>query len=127
MVKMMRVTHQDRVDSLISHFWRNGYLTVSRKFGTYLPNPKPVGSYEIDAVGKYKKSYIFGLILTEKDFDDSRLKSKLHYLSSRNTKYSTRRIKLYLGVPKAFTSRINDILSELPKENVDNIKIIVVN
>ncbi|MBU1095564.1 MAG: hypothetical protein CVV23_06540 [Ignavibacteriae bacterium HGW-Ignavibacteriae-2] len=123
----MKPTHQDRIDSLISHFWRNGYLTVSRKFGTYLPPPRPIGNYEIDAVGKYKKAYVFGLVLTENDFNNPRIKNKIEYLASQNTKYSNRRVKLYIGVPKPFFENLNNILSELPKENRDNIKIIIIN
>jgi hypothetical protein len=38
---------RERVDELITHFWRNGYLTLSRKFGKYLPDPKPIGGYSV--------------------------------------------------------------------------------
>jgi hypothetical protein len=122
---IMKKTHQDRVDSLISHFWKNGYLTVSRKYGQYLPVPKPVGRYEIDALGRFKKVYVMGIALTENEISDPKLKNKLDYLSSRNTKYSNRRIKLYVGVPKNSAQKVYDIVSLLPKDNQESIKIII--
>ena len=121
----MRKTHQDRVDALIGHFWKDGYLTVSRKYGQYLPTPQPVGHYEIDALGKFKKVYVIGIVLSENEITEPKLRSKLDYLSSRNTKYSNKRIKLFIGVPKRFVKNIYEVVSQLPKENQDSIKIII--
>ncbi len=121
----MRKTHQDRVDDLISHFWKNGFLTVSRKYGTYLPTPKPIGRYEIDALGKFKKVYVMGIVLSESDVSDPKLKQKLDYLSSRNTKYSNKKIKLYVGVTKKLVQKVYDIVAQLPKDNKESIKIII--
>lgn len=125
MVSSMKTTPRDRVDSIIDHFWKNGYLTISRKYGTYLPSPKPVGNFDIDALGKFKKTYVFGVALTEKDLDDPRIIERINYLSSQNTKYSNRKVKLYLGIPKQFSSRLRDIVSNLPKENSQNIRVIL--
>ncbi|MBN1300875.1 MAG: hypothetical protein JW995_06635 [Melioribacteraceae bacterium] len=123
---MMILKHEDRVDALINQFWKSGYLTISRKHGTFLPAPKPVGSYEIDAVGRYKKAYVFGLILGEREIADPKLLNKIKYLSSRNTKYSNKRIKLFLGVQKHLASKLNSILQELPADNRKNIQIHII-
>ena len=45
-------TKRERVDHLIDHLWSNGYLTLSRKFGKYLPAPTLLGNYEVDAIAK---------------------------------------------------------------------------
>ena len=47
----------DRVDYLIDHLWQHGYLTLSRKFGKYLPAPPRMGEYEVDAVAKFAGSH----------------------------------------------------------------------
>ncbi len=126
MVNSMRITPRDRVDSLIDHFWRNGFLTVSRKYGTYLPSPKPIGSYEVDAIGKYKRTFVLGLVLTDKDLEDPRLAARIDYLSSPNTKYSNRKTKLLLGTQKHLAAKLREIVSTLPKEKSSNIRIIIV-
>lgn len=121
---MARISHQDRVDSLINHFWQNGYLTVSRKYGSYLPSPKPLGNYEVDAIGKYKKKYVIGITLSAEDLDNPKLISKLKYLSSRNTKFSNKKVTLYLGVPSKLLIKANNLINSLPAENKQNIKLV---
>ena len=68
---MTRITEKDRVDSLIEHFWENGYLTLSRKHGKYLPKPSKIGEFEVDAVGKQNKKFVLGVTLSEKDIEES--------------------------------------------------------
>lgn len=121
---MKRITHQQRVDALINQFWREGYLTLSRKYGTYLPSPGRVGNYDIDAIGKYKKKFVLGLTLESKDFNDPKLFQKIKYLSSRNAKYSNKPVKLYVGIPKEFITKFSELLQKLPQENKENIKVI---
>lgn len=58
---MKESIRQRSVDDLISHFWKNGYLTLSRKFGTYLPTPSNVGKYEVDAIGNLKRNMLLVL------------------------------------------------------------------
>ncbi len=38
------------VDQLVDQFWKRGYFTVSRKFGTYLPEPSKVGGFDVDII-----------------------------------------------------------------------------
>ncbi len=118
------ISHKDRVDKLINHFWKDGYLTVSRKHGQYLPSPNPIGKYDVDAIGKYKKKYVIGLILNKEDLDNPKTLNKIKYLSSRNTKYSSSKVKLFLGVPGNLLEKVRDLLLQLPSENVENIKIV---
>ena len=54
---MKESIRQRKVDDLVSHFWKNGYLTLSRRFGKYLPEPSKIGDYEVDAIGKLKKNF----------------------------------------------------------------------
>ncbi len=115
---------RERVDELINHFWRNGYLTLSRKYGKYLPEPKPIGEYSVDAVGRYKKKYVIGLILSEDDFADNRIISKLNYLATRqNNKYDIK-VTLYIGVPQDRVYEASLLIEKTNSEAKKNIKIV---
>jgi hypothetical protein len=115
-------SHKDRVDALISQIWKSGYLTISRKYGKYLPSPKPIGEFEIDVLAKYKRKYIIGLIVNEKDLADPKFLSKLSYLSSRNTKYTNEKVTLLLGVSSQNENQLKEIIEKLPEENRRQIK-----
>jgi hypothetical protein len=121
---MRRISHRERVDSLISPFWKYGYLTVSRKHGSFLPAPQPVGSYEIDALGKYKKNYVIGITLREEDLIDGKILAKLNYLSSGNTIYSQKKVQLFVAVPSKFLTKASELIAKLPVENRDCIKLV---
>lgn len=118
---------EEKVDELIKHFWKNGYMTVSRKFGKYLPPPKPVGNYQVDAVGKYKKKYVLGVNLTEEELNSPNIYSKLEYLASRRTKFSNVKVTLFVGVPKRQIKKARAIVSTLNEESKKNIKLIPIN
>ena len=117
---------QRKVDDLVSHFWRNGYLTLSRKYGKYLPEPNKLGNYEVDAIGKLKKKYAIGLTLTEEELNDPKIYSKLDFLATRHTKYSNSRVTLFLGVPKELFNKVKICLKNLSSEAQKNIKVVAI-
>ena len=121
---MANERYQERVDGLIDHFWKNGYLTVSRKYGKFLPEPKPIGEYEIDAVGKLKKKFALGLLLTEDDLNNPKLYNKLNFLATRHSKYSNKNVTLFVGVPNSLKNKARIIVSSLDEIAKKNIKII---
>ncbi len=121
---MPRITEKDRVDSLIEHFWENGYLTLSRKHGKYLPNPSKIGEFEVDAVGKLNKKIVLGLTLSEQDFQNPNILRKIKFLANQRNKYSTRPVTLFLGVPDSLLSQAKRMLSELEEEVQKHIKIV---
>ena len=123
---MTRVTNQDRVDALIKSFWKDGYLTLSRRFGTFLPEPKPMGEYSVDAVGKYKKKYAVGVVVKTEEFDDPKLISKIQYLASRYDRRSNAKVTLFIGVAKDDLVKMNLILKKIDPEFRKNMKVIVV-
>ena len=121
---MYNLANRDRVDSLIEHFWRNGYMTLSRKFGTYLPEPQPIGKYNVDAIGKYKKKYAIGIILSKEELDDPAIFNKLNFLAKRNMKFPIQKITLFVGVPKKFFDKAKLLIANLNEEVRNNIKLI---
>ncbi len=123
---MKESIRQRKVDDLVNHFWRNGYLTLSRKFGTYLPEPKSVGGYEVDAIGKLKKKYAIGVTLTEEDLDNPKIYSKLEFLATRHTKYSNRKVTLFVGVPKHLFNKVKMCVSNLSENAQKNIKVVAI-
>lgn len=119
--------YQARVDDLITHFWKNGYLTVSRKYGKFLPEPKPIGEYTIDAVGKLKKKFALGIVLTDEELNNPKIYSKLNYLATRQTKFSNRQVTLFVGVPKELMNKARVVVSGLEDSVKKNIKLIAIN
>ena len=50
------------IDRLVEQFWKRGYLTLSRRYGTYLPEPAKVGTFEVDIVARYKRMKGFNVL-----------------------------------------------------------------
>jgi len=121
---MADTRYQARVDDLITHFWKNGYLTVSRKYGKFLPEPKPIGEYEVDAVGKLKKKFALGIVLTEEELNNPKIYSKLNYLATRQTKFSNKQVTLFVGVPQSMLNKARVVISGLEESVKRNIKLI---
>ncbi len=121
---MVHISEKDRVDSLIEHFWKNGFLTLSRKHSKYLPNPSKIGEFEIDAVGKYNKKFILGLTLTKEDIDNPKILRKIKFLANQRNKYSTKLVTLFLGVPQSLIPQAKKLISELEETIQKQIKIV---
>ncbi len=113
------------IDALIEQFWKRGYMTIARKFGTYLPEPSLVGGYDVDVVARYKNSYAIGIVLKESDFINlNHIKEKIIYLASRQTRFSNKPVSLYIGVSSINFFKAKQIVSELPENLRKNIFVI---
>ncbi len=121
---MVHISERDRVDSLIEHFWKNGFLTLSRKHSKYLPTPEKIGEFEVDAVGKYNKKFILGLTLTKEDIDNPKILRKIKFLANQRNKYSTKQVTLFLGVPENLIPQAKKIISSLEEATQKQIKIV---
>ena len=121
---MKKVQTQEKVDMLIQHFWKNGFLTLSRKYGKYLPEPKPVGEYEIDAVGKLRKRYAFGIILSNEDLENPITINKLKFLATRTTRHSNKKVILFVGVPGNSLAYAKKIISKFDEEIKRSVKLV---
>ncbi len=121
---MKRVQNYEKVDALIQHFWKNGFLTLSRKYGKYLPEPKPIGEYEVDAVGKLRKSYAFGIVLSNKDLENPTTINKLKFLATRSTRHSNKKVILFVGIPSNSLAYAKKIISKFDEEIRRSIKLV---
>ena len=121
--EMQNSERQERVDKLIHQFWKNGYLTLSRKYGTFLPEPPKMGHYDIDALGKLKDQYAIGVTLSAEEMENPDVKKKLEYLASRHTRYTHKTVILFVAVPKGYNSKLRKIISSLNPQIRKNIKI----
>ena len=110
------------VDLLIDQFWKNGYLTISRKFGTYLPEPQRMGGFDVDIVARYKKDYAIGITLDEMDVNDPELKNKIEFLATRQTKFTNKKVLLFIGIPNDLKKKIEFIISTMDENVRKNIK-----
>lgn len=111
------------IDLLQVQFWKRGYMTVSRRFGTYLPEPAKVGTFEVDIVARHKDDYAIGINLSESDFIDDKIINKLRYLATRHTKFTNRKVKLFVGVSYKYFKHAKLLLEQLEPEVQKNIKL----
>ncbi len=111
------------IDLLQVQFWKRGYMTVSRRFGTYLPEPAKVGMFEVDIVARHKDNYAIGINLSESDFIDDKIINKLRYLATRHTKYTNRKVRLFVGVSNKYFKHAKLLLERLEQEVQKNIKL----
>lgn len=121
---MTRMTDKEKVDSLIKHFWKNGFLTVSRKHGNYLPDPTPIGDYQIDAVGKLNKKFVLGLNLTKDDIQNPSILKKIKFLATQKSKFSMQKVSLYLGCPDDLREELELLVKQIDESLRKNIKIV---
>lgn len=121
---MMNLDRRKEIDLLIEEFWRKGYLTVSRKMGTYLPEPADIGGFEVDVIAKQRNTYAIGITLTDQDFKDLvSVKNKLLYLANRQTRGSNKRVQLFVGVSLKNFNYAKSLLEELDPDTRRNIKL----
>lgn len=119
----MEDNERKTIDLLVDQFWKKGYLTISRRHGTYLPEPGKVGSFDVDIVARYKNDYAIGITINRNDLFNPNLPSKLTYLASRHTKFSNKLVKLFIGVPLEYFKQIRAVIDELDEDIRKNIKL----
>jgi hypothetical protein len=115
---------REKVDCLIDHLWQKGYLTLSRKYGTYLPTPPPIGGYEVDAVAKYKKKIALGITVTNDELNDPRFLNKIDFLVNYNTRFPQNHVTIFLGVPNELVVKASMLISSLQEKTQNQIKIV---
>lgn len=120
----MNLTQKKNIDLLIDHFWKHGYLTVSRKFGIYLPEPTKIGDHEVDVIAKYKNDYAIGIILNAEDIESTSVREKLVFLASRQTRWTNKRVVLFAGVSFQLYGKAKSIIQTLDEDVKKNIRLI---
>lgn len=111
------------IDLLVNEFWRLGYFTISRKLGTYLPEPSNIGRFSVDVIGRQREKYAIGITLTKEDIFNPDLIEKVNYLASRKSKTSDKPILLLIGVPDDYYKQAKEILSNVNDNVKKNIKL----
>jgi hypothetical protein len=120
MTELLRRKH---VDFLVEQFWRKGYLTLSRKFGIYLPEPNSVGGFDVDVVARQKNKYAIGFTVAEDDLKSpNSLLSKIRYLSTRQTRRGNFPVLLFIGVKQENFTEIKLLIEQLEEEVQKNIR-----
>lgn len=115
---------REKVDALIDQLWKHGYLTLSRKYGKYLPAPTPVGNYDVDAIAKYKKKIAIGITLNDDELNDANLITKLIYLTKSKPKYSSDKVTIFVAVPYNSIIKANMLIASLDEETRTKIKLV---
>ncbi len=117
----MNSMKRKNIDYLIEQFWKNGYLTVRRKFGTYLPEPEKIGGFDVDIIARQGKDYALGITIFEDDFKDPKLLDRITYLATRRTKFTQKKVVLYVGVSEDHILLAKGLINSLSNEIKSNI------
>jgi len=120
----MDISERKTIDLLINEFWRLGYFTISRRLGTYLPEPENVGKFSVDVIGRQKDKYAIGIILTKEDIYKSDFLEKIDYLASRKSRSSGKQITLFIGVTNSYYKRVKELISNVDEKVRRNIKLV---
>lgn len=121
---MLNISERYIVDSLVAQFWKRGYLTLSRRFGTYLPEPERVGKFKVDVVARQRNKYAIGITLNEEELNNTQLADKIYFLATRHTKFSNKPVTLFVAVPYKYFKQAKNLLGQMDKEVRRNIKLI---
>ena len=119
----MNISERKAIDLLVSEFWRHGFFTLRRKFGTYLPEPENIGRFSVDAIGRQKEKYAIGITLSKEEIFNADLLEKINYLASRKTKFSEKPIILFIGVPEIHFKQVKEILLSVDEQLRKNIRL----
>jgi hypothetical protein len=114
------------IDLLVEHFWKKGYLTLSRKFGTYLPEPSDIGGFQVDIIARQKNNYAIGITLNRDDLNDNTLLNRLVYLATRQTRNTSKKVSLFVGVNKADCSIVKTYLNQIEEDIRKNIRLFII-
>jgi hypothetical protein len=120
---VMNISERKAIDLLVSEFWRLGFFTLSRRLGTYLPEPENIGKFTVDIIGRQKEKYAVGITLKKEDIFSSDLIEKINFLASRRTKFSDKPIILVIGVPDIYFKQVKEILLNVDEKIKKNIKL----
>lgn len=120
---VMNISERKSIDLLVSEFWRLGFLTLSRRLGTFLPEPENIGRFKVDAIGRQKEKYAIGITLSKEEIFSSDLIEKINFLASRKTRFSEKPIMLLIGVPDIYFKQVKEILFSVDENFRKNIKL----
>jgi len=120
----MNISERKAIDLLVNEFWRLGFLTISRRLGTYLPEPENVGNFQVDIIGRQKEKYAIGITLSKEDIYNSDLLEKINYLASRKSRSSGKSITLFIGVDDIYFKRVKELLLNIDEKIKRNIKLV---
>jgi hypothetical protein len=120
----MNISERKTIDLLVNEFWRLGFFTVSRRLGTYLPEPENVGKFRVDVIGRQKEKYAIGITLSKEDIYNSYLLEKIDYLASRKSRTSGKSITLFIGVEDIYLKRVKELLLNIDEKIRRNIRLV---
>ena len=118
--------NKEQVDGLIDQLWKNGYMTLSRKYGKYLPAPPLMGKYEVDAVAKYKRKIAVGITVSDEELNNHSFLGKLEFLSNYPHHSFGNKITLFIGVQNDSLAKASLLISSLDEETQKHIKLICI-
>ena len=124
---MLDLMKRRTIDLLVEQFWKHGYLTISRKYGTYLPEPHKVGGFDVDIIGRQKSNYAIGITLTVEDLNDPNILERLKFLATRQTKFTNRKVMLFVGTQIDNYGLAKSIIEKLELDIRKNIRLFPIN
>ena len=120
----MNISEKKAIDLLVNEFWRLGFFTLSRRLGTYLPEPENICKFQVDVIGRQKEKYAIGIMLSKEDIYKSDLLEKINYLASRRSRSSGKSITLFIGLDDIYFKRVKELLLNIDEKIRRNIKLV---
>ena len=120
----MNISEKKAIDLLVNEFWRLGFFTLSRRLGTYLPEPENIGKFQVDVIGRQKEKYAIGIMLSKEDIYKSDLLEKINYLASRRSRSSGKSITLFIGLDDIYFKMVKELLLNIDEKIRRNIKLV---
>ena len=113
---MLSLDKRTSVDLLIEQFWKQGYLTLSRKFGTYLPEPSRVGMFDVDVIARQKKIMPLELLLRKKILKTPPCLKRLFTWQAGTQNFQIKKYCCLLGFPKTGLKWLKKYLRQLNRQ-----------
>lgn len=120
----VNIQHKN-IDSLVSQLWAHGFTPVSRKYGTYLPDPPRIGTYEIDVVAKNNKDHVIAVYISDAEVRDPQVLHKISFLAGRKLKYSNKKVLLFIGVSPSGYPLMKELVGSIDADLRKQIRLVV--
>ncbi len=127
MLSINTTLQQRNIDSLVSQLWAHGFTPISRKYGTYLPEPPKIGGYEVDVIAKNSRDHAIAVFIHDREVRDSAVLNKITFLAGRKLKYSNKKLLLFVGVSTVSFPLMKELIGSLDNEVKKQIRLIVIN
>lgn len=116
---------QKNIDSLVSQLWAHGFTPISRRYGTYLPEPPRIGAYDVDVVAKSSRDHAIAIYVPDSEIRDKNILHKISFLAGRKLKYANKKVLLFVGVSPSGYPLMKELIASIDADLRKQIRLVV--